>query len=581
MKKFFQTNFVAIALNLYLILFLIGCGGTSGNIFPTSTPTPTPPPTPIPVMEGLIGYWSFDNADLTDDSGHGHHGTNHGGKFIAGIKGKAIEFNNPNHYQTKNTTPGFGNNTCAELTNFSLPDSFSISMWVNSYDTHDKQCFISKNTSTGKNIFLAGYWNDSYFITLNNYYKAQGLKETGFQHLVLVVQKQEATNSSLVKFYKNGQLIIEHTLATIIDNTSNLPWYLGVEWDFNSDNKQIYPANFFNGAIDELKIHDQALTEAEIRRLYNVDGADYNFEDQTTQGFYLKNNASVLEVTREKAYQGNNSLKLALNSNEAITLQVDNPNLNIGSIINAQVYLPTTENLKALGLFASDSDNRKSTSYFLSEELSPGWNKISLTIPHLSGSFMEDDFSGNLSQWHNTATNTIEDGQLKVTHNEYVRSKIGENWDNYTFEVDTTILNLAAGLAFRAQDEANYYLWQFLPGRFSAWKKINNVWYLIKTKSAAIALNTKYRVKIELKGSSSKTYINNHLIDETIDGQYAKGNFGFRQATTQAALFDNVKVYRENSGEPLVGPFQNLGLVIIPEGIYQGEVFVDSIDCRY
>ncbi len=576
--KISQTNFLAITLNLYLILFLIGCGGKSGgNISPTPAPTPVPTPTPIPVIEGLIGYWSFDNADLTDDSGHGHHGKNHGGKFIPGIKGKAIEFNNPDHYGTKNKASGFGNNTCAELADFSLPDSFSISMWINPYDTNDKQCFISKNTPAGENVLLAGYWYDGYFISLNNYYKAQGLKETGFQHLVLVVQKQETTASSLVKVYKNGQLIVEHTLTTIIDNTSNLPWYLGVEWDFNSENKQIYPSNFFNGAIDELRIHNQALAEAEIRRLYNIDGADYNFEDQTPQGFYLKNNAPILEVSQEKAYQGSNSLKLALNSDEDTILQVDSPNLNIGSFINAQVYLPTTENLKALKLFASDSNNRKSTSYFSSKELSPGWNKISLTIPHLSGSFMEDDFSGNLSQWHNTVTNTIENGQFKVSNNEYVRSKIGKNWDNYTFEVDITIVNLAAGLTFRAQDKANYYLWQFLPGRFSAYKKINNIWHLIKTKSTAISVNTQYRVKIELQGSSIKTYVNNHLIDETIDGQYTKGNLGFRQWESETALFDNVKVYRENSGEPLVGPFQNLGLMILPEGTYQGEVFVDSI----
>lgn len=77
------------------------------------------------VMTGLIGYYSFDNSDGTDQSGSGHTGTLTGKTepvFIDGVRGKALYVNGEN-------------NTALEIPYlfFKDLDEWSVSFWAKDF----------------------------------------------------------------------------------------------------------------------------------------------------------------------------------------------------------------------------------------------------------------------------------------------------------------------------------------------------------------------------------------------------------------------------------------------------------------
>ena len=57
-----------------------------------------------------------------------------------------------------------------------------------------------------------------------------------------------------------------------------------------------------------------------------------------------------------------------------------------------------------------------------------------------------------------------------------------------------------------------------------------------------IGLNTKHHARINVVGSTIRTYIDDVLVDTTVDTRNPNGSIGFRHGNTESARFDNVKV---------------------------------------
>src|SRR3989339_162648 len=154
---------------------------------------------------------------------------------------------------------------------------------------------------------------------------------------------------------------------------------------------------------------------------------------------------------------------------------------------------------------------------------------------------LEEDFSTGLGKWENTRIASISDGGLRVDYNELVRSKNTINGD-FVFEVDVKIQKSSAGIVFRGVDNYNYYMWQLTNGKLRPHKKVNNGWTVLKEVPASITENVMYHVKIEVVGNVIKTYINENLVDTTMDSTFSKGTVGFREAVSEIGVFDNVVV---------------------------------------
>lgn len=214
--------------------------------------------------DGLIAYYSFDNNDITDNSSNGNDGITHGSPtFVDGISGKAIEFD--------------GIDDWVELTDFQVPESFSVSMWVNPYTTNNQQAFIGKHSDTGDNQFLVGYWLDGIYSAIGTKYNAQGEKTTGYYHLTVTVTKDDAGHST-IKVFKNGAIVWEKQLSNVIGITNGKPWVLGQDWDPEG------LSDFFNGALDEVAIYDHDLDQTEINSIYTT-GVNVSPRKTTTYSY--------------------------------------------------------------------------------------------------------------------------------------------------------------------------------------------------------------------------------------------------------------------------------------------------------
>ena len=199
----------------------------------------------------LVAYFTFDEDSgdiIYDTSGNGNNGTIFGAQRGAGKYGKALEFNGADNYVEVPTSDSL-----------EIDTNVSIAAWINWIDAGDGwQGILSKGTMDGP--------GENYSLFIN--------KDERYFHFVLAldvgrVQQNSPNNSvvpnewlhvcctwdgSVTRIYINGEMAMEmDQVATIIP--SNLPLRIG-----HRDGS----SHYWNGIIDEVRIYDHALTEAEI-----------------------------------------------------------------------------------------------------------------------------------------------------------------------------------------------------------------------------------------------------------------------------------------------------------------------------
>ena len=157
---------------------------------------------------------------------------------------------------------------------------------------------------------------------------------------------------------------------------------------------------------------------------------------------------------------------------------------------------------------------------------------------------------------------SIQNGQLLMNggsgNGSIGLSKPGATWTDYTFAADVTPRQTGgggsyaqAGLAFRAHDPGNAYVWLLgnsgsggAQGDLTKALFVNGNPSWVKSVPLTIAVTggTAYRVDISVSGSTITTSVNGAVVDTTTDSTYANGKVGFREAGPESALFDNVTV---------------------------------------
>ena len=213
---------------------------------------------------GLVAQWHFDEGTgdhVGDRSGNGNHGTlnvgggdNVNGKWVEGVRGKALEFDGVDDYVVVND-----DNT------LDLSDEFTIHSWIRSSDTTNSGGKVRRVLTKGGNDgsrnwqIIAGA-TDSQFSydstgsgSQTNLYSGVKLTD-GSWHLVSVTRN----NADLTTIYIDGISKNSATIST--DFTSTYEIYIGRLADSDS--------GYFNGRIDEVSIYDQALSAKEISAHY-------------------------------------------------------------------------------------------------------------------------------------------------------------------------------------------------------------------------------------------------------------------------------------------------------------------------
>jgi hypothetical protein len=239
----------------------------------------------IDLNRGLVAYWSFDNCDARDDSGNGHDGEIHGSpECVDGVEGKAIRFHGIK-----------SNGSYLDPDRIFVPNSdklkfdryMSIAYWVRiEGDKVQTGANCSGNAVDGKGgIVLAksGDRNGWYISTGENgtsigFYPWLGGKGAGVSDLEESSYKNWRFEAFVVdsltkeiKIFVNGKLVASKKGNFDFSLPNQRDLYIGVCWNAYIPGvggaclDYWYP---LDGIIDEIRIYNRALTEEEIKTLY-------------------------------------------------------------------------------------------------------------------------------------------------------------------------------------------------------------------------------------------------------------------------------------------------------------------------
>lgn len=229
---------------------------------------------------GLIAYYPFEG-HANDESGNENHGEAHGGvAYAVGKRGQAARFDGVDDYIE--ITP---------QSEVSAIGDFTISVWTYVQDwkpqtnSHEDRQYIfdghSHSSSVTSDFYRQGFClivdGNSYTEQIHNFimYGDTGLEQNtsvtvkGAWHFLLFMRKGKQDYT-----YLDGQLLpTTYSRNNKRDDRLNMnhPWFIGT---FSGNNPH-YGDGLFNysyfGLLDELRIHNRALSEAEIQAMYEVD----------------------------------------------------------------------------------------------------------------------------------------------------------------------------------------------------------------------------------------------------------------------------------------------------------------------
>lgn len=232
-------------------------------------------------VANLMAFWKF-NGNANDSSGHGHHGS-----LSTGLVGNSAATATDGGVLPQLTTDRFGragmaydfNNGATVVVPYSAelnPQNLSIGLWVKRRTTSAGNYLVSLNRWNGYKFQLQS--NNFPFFTFqdsnNGYHDVDANPGTVPQDVWTYVVVTY-TNGSM-KFYVDGALVKTAAVSgTPITVSPAVDLSIGNElpksyYNLTSDSNPNYfwGANFFNGALDDVRLYNTALTDAEVLSIY-------------------------------------------------------------------------------------------------------------------------------------------------------------------------------------------------------------------------------------------------------------------------------------------------------------------------
>ena len=215
------------------------------------------------ITSGLVGYWTFDGKNLTqnvtDSSGQGNHGflTNFTSTTTAlGKVGQALSFDGAANSISLGTTLG----------NFDNTNPFTVSAWIRPTVLNGvNRPIIARISGSGSCLgweFRITTSNTLRFILANDgqatarFSDSSALTANVWTHVVGVWDGTNATT------YVNG---VRNAAQTSIGTPTSLTGVRTLQIGNDSCS-----ATFFKGLVDDARIYNRALTSQEVKLLYNA-----------------------------------------------------------------------------------------------------------------------------------------------------------------------------------------------------------------------------------------------------------------------------------------------------------------------
>lgn len=221
---------------------------------------------------GLVAYYPF-NGNTQDESGMENHGTSISASLTEDRFGNANSAYYFDGTLAVSNPSGHASYVYAEddpSLNFNETLAFSLSVWVKGPAQQEGEGagIITKGLGHHREQYLLDVYRNNYRFMVNN---PSGYNPTinpgispsnEWEHLCCIFDSAE----NLMKFYINGKQVGSRSPVTSLYSTTQ-PMVIGsriktaVNYDLN-----------FNGAIDDVRIYNRALTENEILELYAEGG---------------------------------------------------------------------------------------------------------------------------------------------------------------------------------------------------------------------------------------------------------------------------------------------------------------------
>jgi hypothetical protein len=249
------------------------------------------------VSGGLIGWWTFDGANVTDkvydSSGQGNNGYFYNGATStakkAGKVGQAFRFDGTDDYVDVGSSVPFDSS------------NWTLSLWVDASDVNGSfQRLLSyynngptiwKNSGSGAlSIVHGGTADFDMGITLTN---------NSWTHIVVTRQ------GSTITAYKDGMQTAQNASFSVTF-TNDTSVRMGQATSFD---------NPYSGSLDDVRIYNRAITAQEVKNLYGmgaskIGGSQANIPGSTLNsglvGYWSFNGADLTDKIYDTSGQGNN-----------------------------------------------------------------------------------------------------------------------------------------------------------------------------------------------------------------------------------------------------------------------------------
>lgn len=228
--------------------------------------------------DGLVGWWKMDELGgsvVADSSGRGNHGSMSGGTWIPGKTGSALKLNGTDGHAT-------------------IPDSedldglaaMTMAAWIR-LERMPPQIVapLAKETGDQSYRIIVGSSGAAQFVAAtadNGWYAAGGWVDAPpntfaagkWQHVV------GTYDGARLRFYVDGRLVGtgSHALSGAVRNGIS-PLTFGLAGD--------YGGNYFDGAMDDVRLYHRALSPTEVRQLVAATGGPSLFEFWAGEGTAL------------------------------------------------------------------------------------------------------------------------------------------------------------------------------------------------------------------------------------------------------------------------------------------------------